>query len=305
MREYSQIEELFMADILPRFGTIVVFGGLGTGKSSLEAKFAVDFMQPRYAKKDLEYSNALCEQLRAAGLTGLHPPEDHLVFCDTFFQSKMTNGKVIKAYETKLIDFGLPSKEHSPCPVCPYGKYFFDEVQDVLDSHKGDLPTYISKAFELARHPHLFIMLAMQRPMRLPKDIREISTFVECCGKENVYNEYDLLLKTVWKLKIIRTNANLERYLDTRDDEYVDEIIKVSHTGNIYECYDPNYFLPIFYAGLENVNIVYANTEQVYFTEDSFKHYHENHSIDKSDAWRKKKEEPKEEKNESRRKRTA
>ena len=286
IQEHAQLEPLYLfndvreaidAGIFSESDILVFWGKRGKGKSSLQAKFCVDFMQDKNAKIDLENSSCVCALLNDAGISNVRPPNDHLVFVDTYVESKGFGYTKTSAYETNFLDFGLPTGKHRPALVIPFSKLAFDEIQDILDSHDGTLPKFISRAFELSRHPRLFIMLAMQRPIRLPKDVRELATFIECVKQEPKYNDYGVLLGTLWTCNIIYDNAKLEQYLSNRDESLIDLQIQFWHEGNIYQCYDPYYFLPPFYKGMENEMPVLNRCQKVEFNEVSFKTYHDRH----------------------------
>ncbi len=277
---YTDIHEAIEQGIFEKSSILVLWGKRGHGKSSLMAKFCVDFMQPDYAEEDVEDSKAICELLNEAGISLIRPPEDHLVFVDTFVESKGAGLVNTKAYQFDLNTLGLPTEDNKPMPVIPCSKIALDEIQDVLDSHEGALPTNISKWFELSRHVELFIILVLQRPMRLPKDIRDLATFVECVDVHDVRNEYGLFLGTVWDCNIIYDNANLELYLKLRDKSNIDKKVNFSEDrGNIFDCYDHHYFLPAFYQDMENQMPVLDRCERVEFTQDSFKRYYEHHKL--------------------------
>lgn len=285
---YTDVCDAIEDGLFEESDILVFWGKRGRGKSSLQAMFNVNFMQPKNAKIDVEKSKSVCELLNQAGYASLRPPEDHLVFVDTFVESKGFGLVETTAYETDFYKFGLPMGPHKPFLVVPYGKYSFDEIQDAVDSHEGPLPTFSSKGFELSRHPRLFIMLAMQRPMRLPKDVRDLATFIECVERKNIYNDFGKLLGTLWTCNIIYDNANLESYLSTHDESLVDKQVQFYFEGNIYACYDPWYFLPAWYKGMENQMPVYERCQKVEFTEMSFKNYHERHK-EPPEYWRSKK----------------
>lgn len=277
---FKSIYEAIDTGLFDPSDVLIFWGKRGKGKSSLMTKFCVDYMQSKNNRQDVENSASICSQLREAGIANIIPPHDHLVFIDTFARSTKGNGRIeTAAYETSLKYFGVPSDNFNPSLICPYGKYAFDETQKELDSHNGSLPVHTSSAFELSRHARLFIMLAMQRPMRAPKDIRDLATFVECVNQEQVYNDYGLLLKTVWTCNIIYNNGQLESYINSRDPNLIDLTVQFEFEGNIYECYDPYYHLPAFFKGMENEGLTLHRCEKTEFTKEHFDRYNQNHGI--------------------------
>lgn len=287
MKNYEKIEDMFADGLFQPSDIIILWGKRGKGKSSLAGKFMSEFMRPKIARKEVQKSMAVCDKLKSAGYV-FEPPEDHTVFCDTYFERK-TFRRQQSAYHFSALDFGLPNQIHKTGLLLPYGKYFFDEIQDLFDSHGAALATFISKSFELSRQVGLFICLCLQRPMRLAKDIRELATFVEVVDMKNAYNKYGRLIATTWTCYIIYDNARLEQYLTSKDESLVDKKVKITYIGNIFSCYDTNYFLPMYYRGFENTQVVYEKTKRVYFTEEDFKEYFKQRVIDIPDTYRGKK----------------
>ena len=165
----------------------------------------------------------------------------------------------------------------------------------------GHLASFVSKAMELSRQPELFLMFALQRPMRLPQDIRDLTTFIEPVSKKHYYNKYGRLIRTEWVCNIIYKNANLERYLSTPDKVYVDKTIKIAFNGNIYRCYNPRYFLPMFYAKGENsklkeTTLTLKKCSDAEFSPEGFKNFFDKHKVDLPDTYRGKKKKDKEKK---------
>lgn len=290
MKEYSSLEEIFKDGIFQHSDILIFWGKRGKGKSSLKAVFEVLFMQPQNAKEDLSLARSMCERLNNAGFC-IRPPDDHLVFVDTYSRSCSRGLKDRTAYTFQGVDFGLPNETHPTGVVCPCGKYSFDEIQDLLDSHTGALATFVSKAFELSRQLELFIMMAVQRPKRIPLDIRDLATFVECVDRKNYYNKYGVLIKTVWTCNLIYDNADLEAYINTKDPKYINKVVKFAFNGNIYKCYDSHFFMPMFYKGFENRSLTLERCEPVQFCPDGLERYYSQRTIDIPETYRGKKKE--------------
>jgi hypothetical protein len=288
MQKYDDLPKMFNDGLLQHSDILIFWGKRGSGKSSLKAMFEVLFMQPRNAKQDLKLCKSLCEELNMAGLN-LHPPQDHLVFVNTFTKSVGPHLKRNYAYTFRSLDFGLPNETHPTGLLCPVGKYSFDEDQDLFDSHMGSLATFVSKAIELSRQPELFLMMAVQRPMRIPQDIRDLATFIECESKESFYNKYGRLERTEWTCNIIYNGSNLSKYLESRDVALIDKKVKFVFNGNIYKCYDSRYFLPMFYTGFDNQDFVLEKCQEVDFSPKGFNDFHHNHPIDIPETYRGKK----------------
>lgn len=293
IKTYTDISQLFDEGIISPTDILIVWGKRGKGKSSFMGKLQSDLMKPKNAKPRIELAKYKCARLRQAGIN-IEPPEDHLVFSDTFFEDNSLLGKQRRPYDTSALDFVIPNKIHTGGIVCPCSCLFWDEIQDLYDSHNGSVPSFVSKAFELARQIGVFICMACQRPMRIVKDIRDLATFVEIVNVEYKYFR-GLISETIWTLNIIYDNSQFEAYdSDKKNKEYIDRTIKLSFAGNIYKCYDPDYFMPMFYRGLEEITPVYSKVEKTEFSPDGFERYASHRVIDIPETFRGKK--PKEQK---------
>lgn len=286
MKVYEKIEDIFKDDILSPKDILIIWGKRGKGKSSLAGFFMSEFMRPKIAKQDIKASKELCAKLREVGYP-FYPPDDHLVFCDTFFERTGFLSKRSTAYKFNALDFCLPNEIHHPsCPICPHGKYFFDEAQDLFDSHNASLPTFVTKTFELSRQIEIFTAIISQRPMRIHKDIRDLATFVEVVDMKNKYGKYGNLKYSEWTCYIIKDNAVLEKYLTTKDKDLIDIKVKFRFRGNIFKCYDSNYFLPMFFKGFENTQFIFDKGKRTEFSQEGFKNYYKNRLIDIPETYR-------------------
>ena len=288
MKVYESILDIFEDGIISPTEIVVIWGKRGSGKSSLAGFFMSEFMRPKIAKNDVRTSQEICSMLRDAGYS-LHPPTDHTVFCDTYFESKGFMKKKNVAYSFNAIDFGLPNQIHPTSLLCPCGRYFFDEAQDLFDSHISALPTFVTKAIELSRQLKLFLAIISQRPIRIHKDIRDLSVFIEVKKMTHKYNKYGRILYSEWECNIIYDNAVLEQYLNSKDASLVDKKLKFRYNGNIFKCYDTNYFMPMFFRGFENRDFVLEKSARTQFTSEFFESYLKNRVIDIPETYRGKK----------------
>lgn len=281
---YYDIQEMIDDGVITPYEIVIIWAKRGKGKSSLMGKFMSDFMKPGNAAKRLAGSNRVCELLNEADIY-ITPPDDHTVFCDTFFEDNGFQGNKHRPYEISGLDIGLPNKKHKVLPVLPYACVFLDEIQDLYDSHIGSLPSFLSKWFELSRQIGVFMCMACQRPIRVVKDIRDIATFFEVVGMENMYIR-NKLVSTVWTINIIYDNAKLEQYLESKDESLIDKTIQVMFRGDIFSCYDPNYFMPMFYRGFEGMSFQWQKVERTEFTREGFERYNSKRIIDIPETFR-------------------
>lgn len=284
MKVYENLEQIFEDGIFGPTEIIVLWGKRGRGKSSLAGMFMSEFMRPKIAKNDIKQSNIICNNLRQAGYN-IRPPQDHTVFCDTFFERKGFGRKRRTAYRFNAIGFGLPNSTHPTDLLCPGGRYFFDEAQDLFDSHRASLPTFVTKAIELSRQIKLFLCIIAQRPKRIHIDIRELAIFIEVVGVKLCLNKYSRITACVWECNIIYDNATLEQYLTTRDKSLVDKHIYFRFKGNIFKCFDTSYFLPMYYRNMENQSLVLEKTQRTEYNQAFFKEYFKSRVIDIPDTY--------------------
>lgn len=287
---YNDISQLFDEGIFSPTDILIVWGKRGKGKSTFMGKLQSDLMKPKNAKTRIEMAKYKCAKLRQADII-IDPPEDHLVFSDTFFEDNGFGGRGRRPYDMKATDFVIPNATHRGGLICPCSCLFWDEVQDLYDSHKGALPTFVTKAFELSRHIGVFICMACQRPMRIVKDIRDLATFVEVVSVKHEYFR-GCITRSVFTLNIIYDNSRFEAYdasADESKNEYIDKTIRVAFEGNIYNCLDTDYFMPVFYKGCENMTPVYNKVERIEFSPEGFERYASKRTIDIPETFRGKK----------------
>ena len=285
VKTYNNISEIFEDKTISPTEMIIFWGKRGKGKSSLMGKFMSDFMKPSLAKDRIEISKYKCEKLKQADVF-IEPPEDHIVFCDTFFEDNGFQGKGRRPYEISALDLCLPNDIHPISqPVVPCASIFLDEIQDLYDSHQGSLSNFVSKEFELSRQVGIFVGMACQRPIRVAKDLRDLSIFFEVADMEHMYIRGNII-STIWTVNIIYENAVLEKYLDTRDKTLIDRTIKIVFKGNIFTCYDTDFFMPMFYRGFENQHFIFNKVERTEFSKEGFERYNKRRIIDIPDTFR-------------------
>ncbi len=284
MKIYDDIIKIFEDGIFGPTDIVIIWGKRRRGKSSLAGMFMDQFMRPKIAKNDVQTSKAICNQIREAGYN-IHPPTDHTVFCDTFFESKGFGRKRNSPYKFNGIDFGLPNETHNTELLCPCGRYFLDETQDLFDSHRPSLSTFVTKSIELSGQMKIFLCLIAQRPKRIHIDIRELAVFIEVVKMKKVYNKYGRIIECFWECNIIYENADLEQYLNTHDRKYIDKRVMFKYKGNIFNCYDTNYFLPMFFRNMENRDLILEKTKRTEFSTSFFDEYFKNRVIDIPDSY--------------------
>ena len=289
MKIYESIQGLFDDGIFTDTDIVIGWGKRGRGKSSGAGWFMSEFMKRKQAKKDVRESRNIAEMLKPAGYC-FETPDDHTVFCDTYFEKRGFLRKRTSAYRFNPIRWGLPNDVHETDLICPCGRYFFDEGQSAFDSHVSALAGFVTGGMELSRQAKLFLFITAQRPMRLHKDIRDLATFVEFTGVKKIYNKYGRIMAVEWKINIIYENGILEKYLETRDPNLIDKTIKLRYKGNIFKCYDTNYFLPMFYRKFQHTHVTFEKSKRTEFDEESFKEFFEHRVIDIPDTYRGKKQ---------------
>lgn len=130
----------------------------------------------------------------------------------------------------------------------PYEAIFIDEAQKYYDSKK-DLPTWQSLWFEQHRHLKIDITMATQRPMRINKNIRDISQFIEIMSL-NIKEKAGAIKTVTWRVRRFEGNSEFEEYINTGKSNrslYRTETITADY--NVFDLYDSYGFEPEFYRG--------------------------------------------------------
>lgn len=123
------------------------------------------------------------------------------------------------------------------------------EGQKYFNSRMSRLyPDWQSRWMEQHGHNGYDIYIDVQRPMLIDVNIRDLAQFIEIREKRTVETHDGI--KTVWEVRRIPSNAELERYLASgKKDEtcFTEETIIANY--DVHECYDHKMCKPKFFEG--------------------------------------------------------
>jgi hypothetical protein len=238
-----------------------IFGGPGTGKTSLMTVFALEHMTGLNRFREVRACNGLISTMNKSGYNFSVP--EHLVFSN--YHIGCRNGQ--SSYIVDPFRLGMP-KVHSFFPLTSFGvgrqKFyevdlippgaflFIDEGQEVYNSHK-DLPPFVSRFYEKHRHIDLNIMIASQRDMLIHINIREIvQRFILVKDLVHERNKIGLIERSIWKYYEFCDSNSVSRFNDTGDKRFLSGQGEKVFEGNIFRHYDSRGCFPMFFNGAEN-----------------------------------------------------
>ncbi len=185
-----------------------------------------------------------------------------------FGQSDKTN------YEIDAARLRIWSKENPNVVFTfPYQAIGIDEAQKYFSAYK-ELDPEICEFFEERRHNGLDIYMTCQRAIRIHKNIREISRFVEVLNVETVADRYGLHFKTIFTVREFPGNAEVEEYLEKHKKPakglYTERTVIAPY--NVFETYDSRGCQAEFFRG--NLNKDFSLKEKRVYSK-SFKGFYQ------------------------------
>ncbi len=230
---------------------IIVFGGLGGGKSSFLAHIGVTDMYPDIAQSALEECNKKVDELNAGGFTNFTHQRDHLVYSTFRIEGPLGSGLASK--DIDLSRFGLLSEKNPNPQRFPRGStIIYDESQNGLNSRDGGVAENISGWFEFSRQGGYKVYLAGQRERRIDLNARELAAkIIECDGVEFVTDKLGRVVRTVWTCYEFDNCFAIDKYLQSGKDKSYGKRVQHTFDGDIRRHYDHNAYEGVYYAGAE------------------------------------------------------
>lgn len=239
---------------------ILIVGDTGGGKTSLGVNFGIKAMDR--GKEDIESS--MCKLEGFSGFKKIKIPDDHLVYSDMFFHGSENSNKENVVNFTTGYRFGLPNSDFETDYFVYGSTLIFDESRkywsarkSMLSYDKGGTHPKTLEAFELHRHNGLTIILISQLINHLDINIRSLAHLV--------INPYEILQEKVGsKLKRIITKWKCRQFKSAEDYEFYikgDKTVKFEDVeyifnGDIFDCYDSEFFMFQFLHGLKKYGCV-------------------------------------------------
>ncbi|MBQ3158563.1 MAG: hypothetical protein IJB98_02595 [Clostridia bacterium] len=234
---------------------ILLIGETGGGKTSLGVNFGIKAMDN--GREDIEIAKQrLCGY---RGFSKVKMPKDHLVYSDIyFFGSEDSNNSRVVNFTTGY-RFGLPNEDFET-DYFPYGStLIFDEARKYWNARKsmasyenGGIHPKTLEAFELHRHNNLTIILITQLENHIDLNVRSLAHVV--------IEPYELIQEKIGeKLKRIVTKWKCHKYRNVDDyvlskkgdKSVIVEDIEYVFNGDIFDCYDSEFFMFQFLHGLK------------------------------------------------------
>ena len=234
-----------------------VVGERGVGKTTLLAHFATEYMIPPRSVCDLSICKKEIGRLRAGGWDNLSlaPHVQHLVYVvDDTFIARGLGYKPRISMELQFEKIGLYDGIHEVDYLLPYAKIFLPEIQSKLDSRKSmtaeRVADYFLRYIERQRKVGVQMWADTQIDDSADKRFRSLSDkLIEVQNKQDYYDFYGRLIKTVWRCYEFEGIRQYTRYKDSGN---VREAVKTAYThyGNIYACVDSYSGKEYFYNGM-------------------------------------------------------
>lgn len=222
-----------------------VFAPPRTGKTAWITAQALSHMRGRQAREDVRFSRRIIEPLQNNGFMFSLPENiKHLVFADFPIWDKRG---AVTSWEINGFDLGLPNKQHKVKFIPPGSVLILDEFQKYLNSRDFQrLADFVSRFYELHGHWYLRIYVAIQRPMLIDKNVRELITeVVEIKEMKHTYT-HDLLTRTQWDCRVFSNMALAVRYIESGKTLQAGEKQVYTFNGNIFKHYNAQNFFPFF-----------------------------------------------------------
>ncbi|MDR3264148.1 MAG: zonular occludens toxin domain-containing protein [Clostridiales bacterium] len=233
--------------------TTIIFGKRGAGKTALATMFGIDRMT-RFAYDDVKRVKTEIKRLNRGGF-GLCFNERHVLFADYAIRSNVEGYSRRQSFEVDGYALGMPDKGHRTMFLPPYSTVILDEAQRYYDSHipVASFPERVSAFYEFARHYGISAILALQRPMLIQKNIRDLAErFIKVESVKAVEDRYGFVRRCEWDCLEFYDNLDLERYLDSKGREENGKRVKYRCDYDIFRCYDSQSRFAMFLDGFEN-----------------------------------------------------
>lgn len=254
-KNYSFIQQLkreraeLAEKLKPRL--VIVFGGLGGGKSSFLARVGVEDMRPCNARLALKAANKKVDELNAGGFKHFKHQTDHVVY--STFRIEGRRGTGFASKDIDLSRFGLLSEKNPNPQIFPRGStIIYDESQNGLNSRDGGIAEDISGWFEFSRQGGYKVYLAGQRERRIDLNARELAQkIIECDGVEFKKDKCGRVIQTIWTCYEFDNCFAIDKYLQSGKDKSFGKKVNYTFDGDIRKHYDHNAYEGVYYAGAE------------------------------------------------------
>lgn len=252
----------------------LIFGRPGAGKTALMTALALEYMTGSAARSDVRACSAQVAELNAGGFR-FSAPSDHLVYSDYIIAAR--HGSV-RSHYVNGFELGLHDPEHFTRLFPPYSRFYLDEAQKYFNSReRNGIADSVSRFYELHRHNHLEITLAVQRPGLIDKNVRELVERV--IQVEELTLEKDKcgrIFALSWQLRLFEKTADALSFVDGG----AVESLPVTYTfdGNVFRHYNSLFHQPAFYNASYGRDFELALAESYPLDVDGVKQFNAEHT---------------------------
>lgn len=206
--------------------------------------------------EDLEVAQGMLQSY--SGFAKVKLPSEHLVYSDIYINGTEADILSHTPHFTTGYRFGLPNEDFET-DYYPYGStIIFDEARkywsarkSMLSYDKGGTHDKTFEAFELSRQNGLNIIMVTQLINHIDLNIRSLCHKViepyeieqRQVGKKLVYTQ------TIWKCRVYE-GVNEYELAKNGNKNVVVENIEYIYNGDIFECYDTEFFRFKYLHGL-------------------------------------------------------
>ena len=252
----------------------LIFGRPGKGKTALMTALALEYMTGSAARQDVRACEAQIAELKAGGFD-FTVPADHLVYSDYTIAAR--HGSV-RSHYVNGFDLGLHDPNHFTRLFPPYSRFYLDEAQKYFNSReRNGIAGSVSRFYELHRHNHLEITLAVQRPKLIDLNVRELAERV--IQIEEIHPKKDKggrIVSITWQLRLFEKTVDACSFLDGGKVE--SQITTYTFPGNVFRHYNSLFHQPAFYNGSYGRDFEVALAESYPLNVDGVKQFNAEHS---------------------------
>ena len=223
----------------------IIFGAPGSGKSSLNTYF-LKRLYRREGEIRLDKTRALIEKANEHRLTPLSMPDKPPIFSNYEVKFQTDYEEDFEPYLINGFYMGLQNDRIPTQYIPPASAMFLDEAQRFYDSRKSaTFPEFVSRFYEMHRHYHIDLWLAVQRPILIDANIRSLCrNFIEMERMEHEYDDAGRIAKTIFHCREFDRWEEIEQYLESGTETYKKEIY--THEGDIFRSFDSYSYFEAF-----------------------------------------------------------
>lgn len=215
----------------------VIYGDPGVGKDSLMTAMIHDLYFNQYVDIFTQ-TNDLIYKANLSRLKPLSYPDRLPIYTDFDVKLHVGYEKYYQPYFINGFYFGLKNDNIPVINVVPGAYLFLSEVQRYYDSRKNaTLPDFVSRSYEMHRHPHFNIFLNLQRLGLLDLNIKDIAgRFILLEKLTHKYNDVGEIVYSHWSGKEFKTHEDCTAYIEQGRKTF--EPFSYDFNGNVFDLYD-------------------------------------------------------------------